>query len=225
VPTTQCDRGPRPTGHSVSSDVPLGTPEFAPWLESQRRSRARRFEAVRRLRRLRGRRSLAVMALVSLTLAAGGATAADRQATKVVRSSGSSVAALQQALGIPADGIYGPQTRKAVRQFQRANGLAVDGIAGPQTLAALGLTAQSSSASPDAATVLAKIAQCESGGDPTTDTGNGYYGKYQFSRATWRRMGGRGNPARASEAEQDQRAAMLYEQEGTRPWPVCGRGL
>jgi lysozyme family protein len=203
------------------------TTEFAPWLDSQRRSRARRFEAGRRLRRLRGRRSLAAMALVSLTFAAGGAVAAsDRQAAKVVRSSGSSVTALQQALGIPADGIYGPQTRKAVRRFQRANGLTVDGIAGPQTLAALGITAQSSSTSQDAATVLAKIAQCESGGDPTAvSPDRRYYGKYQFSRATWRRMGGRGNPARASEAEQDQRAAMLYEQEGTRPWPVCGRGL
>jgi lysozyme family protein len=203
------------------------TSEFDPWLESQRRSRARRFEAVRRLRRLRGRRSLAAMALLSLTFAAGGAVAAtDRQAAKVVRSSGSSVSALQQALGIPADGIYGPQTRKAVRQFQRANGLAVDGIAGPQTLAALGITAQGSSAPQDAATVLAKIARCESGGDPTAVSSDGrYYGKYQFSRATWRRMGGRGNPARAPEAEQDQRAAMLYEQEGTRPWPVCGRGL
>jgi lysozyme family protein len=202
------------------------TTEFDPWLESQRRSRARRFDAVRRLRRLRGRRSLAAMALVSLTFAAGGAVAADRQAAKVVRSSGSSVSALQQALGIPADGIYGPQTRKAVRRFQRANGLVVDGIAGPQTLAALGITAQGSSAPRDAATVLAKIAQCESGGDPTAVSADGrYYGKYQFSRATWRRMGGRGNPARAPEAEQDQRAAMLYEQEGTRPWPVCGRGL
>ena len=204
----------------------MPTTEFDPWLESQRRSRARRFDAGRRLRRLRGRRSLAAMTLVSLTFAAGGAVAAtDRQAAKVVRSSGSSVSALQQALGIPADGIYGPQTRKAVRRFQRANGLAVDGIAGPQTLAALGITAQSSSSS-DAATVLAKIAQCESGGDPTAVSADRrYWGKYQFSRATWRRMGGRGNPARAPEAEQDQRAAMLYEQEGTRPWPVCGRGL
>ncbi len=206
----------------------MPTSEFAPWLESERRSRARRFEAVRRLRRLRGRRSLAAMALVSLTFAAGGAVAADRQAAKVVRTSGSSVSALQQALGIPADGIYGPQTRKAVRRFQRSHGLAVDGIAGPQTLAALGLNARSSRSAPqqDAATVLARIAQCESGGDPTAVSADGrYFGKYQFSRATWRRMGGRGNPARAPEAEQDQRAALLYEQEGTRPWPVCGRRL
>jgi peptidoglycan hydrolase-like protein with peptidoglycan-binding domain len=164
------------------------------------------------------------MALVSLTLAAGGATAAtSRQAAKVVRQSGSSVAALQSALGIPADGIYGPQTRKAVRRFQRANGLAVDGIAGPQTLAALGLSARGSSAGGDAATVLARIAQCESGGDPTAvSPDRRYWGKYQFSRPTWRSVGGRGNPARASEAEQDQRALILYKREGTAPWPVCG---
>ena len=204
----------------------MPTTEFdrARWLESQRRSRSRRLEAGRRLRRLRGRRSLAAMALVSLTFAAAGASASpDRQAAKIVRSSGSSVTAVQRALGIPADGIYGPQTRKAVRRFQRAHGLAVDGIAGPQTLAALGLSARSASTE-DAATVLERIAQCESGGDPTAVSADGrYYGKYQFSRATWRAVGGRGNPARASEAEQDRRALILYEREGTSPWPVCGK--
>jgi peptidoglycan hydrolase-like protein with peptidoglycan-binding domain len=210
VPTTEIDSVPRP-----------GAPRDL-WLESQRRSRARRFEAGRRLRRLRGRRSLAAMALVSLTLAGGAVAAGDRQAAKVVRTSGSSVTALQRALGIPADGIYGPQTRRAVRRFQRANGLVVDGIAGPQTLAALGLQARGSSA-PASASVLARIAQCESGGDPTAVSADRrYFGKYQFSRATWRSVGGRGNPARASEAEQDQRAAILYEREGTAPWPVCG---
>jgi peptidoglycan hydrolase-like protein with peptidoglycan-binding domain len=165
------------------------------------------------------------MALVSLTFAAGAATAAtDRQAAKVVRSSGSSVVALQRALGITADGVYGPQTRKAVRRFQRSQGLAVDGIAGPQTLAALGLSARSAATTEDAATVLERIAQCESGGDPTAVSADRrYFGKYQFSRATWRAVGGRGNPARASEAEQDQRALILYEREGTAPWPVCGR--
>jgi hypothetical protein len=199
------------------------TTEFAPWLESQRRSRSRRFEAARRLRRLRSRRSVAAVALASLTLAAGAATAADRESAKVVRSSGSTVTALQSALGIPADGIYGPQTRRAVRRFQRANGLVVDGIAGPQTLAALGLTAAQSSAG-DAAAVLERIAQCESSGNPQAVSADGrYFGKYQFSRATWRSVGGSGNPAMASEAEQDRRALILYQREGTAPWPVCGR--
>lgn len=200
----------------------------APWLESQRRSRSRRFEAVRRLRRVRSRRSAVVVAIASLSLAAGGAVAADRSGgAATVRSAGSSVVALQKALGIPADGAYGPQTRRAVRRFQRAHGLTVDGIAGPQTLAALGLSARGSSAparSRDAASVLARIAQCESGGDPTAVSADRrYFGKYQFRKATWRAVGGTGNPAAAPEAEQDRRAAILYSREGTSPWPVCGR--
>jgi hypothetical protein len=71
--------------------------------------------------------------------------------------------------------------------------------------------------------VLQAIAACESGGDPRTDTGNGFYGKYQFTLSTWASVGGTGNPADASEAEQDQRAATLYAREGSSPWPVCGR--
>jgi hypothetical protein len=70
---------------------------------------------------------------------------------------------------------------------------------------------------------LEAIAACESGGVPTTDTGNGFYGKYQFTLSTWASVGGSGNPAAAPEAEQDMRAAMLYEREGAAPWPVCGR--
>jgi cell wall-associated NlpC family hydrolase len=56
-----------------------------------------------------------------------------------VRGAGSSVAAVQRALGVPADGVFGPQTRHAVKRFQRAHGLTVDGVVGPQTLAALGI--------------------------------------------------------------------------------------
>jgi hypothetical protein len=70
---------------------------------------------------------------------------------------------------------------------------------------------------------LQAIAQCESGGNPSTNTGNGFYGKYQFTQSTWQSVGGSGNPAAASESEQDQRAAMLYAREGAHPWPVCGR--
>jgi hypothetical protein len=70
---------------------------------------------------------------------------------------------------------------------------------------------------------LEAIAACESGGNPAANTGNGFYGKYQFTQSTWASVGGAGNPAAASEAEQDRRAAMLYAQSGSSPWPVCGR--
>jgi len=54
-------------------------------------------------------------------------------------SQGSDVAAIQSALGIFADGVYGLETEAAVASFQARNGLQVDGQAGPQTLRALGL--------------------------------------------------------------------------------------
>jgi hypothetical protein len=71
--------------------------------------------------------------------------------------------------------------------------------------------------------VLASIRSCESGGNYSTNTGNGFYGAYQFTQSTWNSVGGSGNPAYASPAEQDKRAAMLYAREGPSPWPVCGR--
>jgi hypothetical protein len=208
----------------------------APWLESLRRSRARRFAAVRALRRRRGFRAGAGVALASLTLATGGALAAGTSSggAAAVRSAGSSVAAVQRALGIPADGVFGPQTRRAVKRFQRAHGLTVDGIVGPQTLAALGIRARTAStgarssarASGSAASILARIAQCESGGSPSAISPDGQYrGKYQFTRATWHAMGGSGDPARASEATQDRLAMALYRARGTSPWPACSAQL
>jgi peptidoglycan hydrolase-like protein with peptidoglycan-binding domain len=168
-----------------------------------------------------------VLAVLSLCLVAGAPAASARdhvrsQSVRAIHAAGTTVKAVQRALGVPADGIYGRMTKRAVRRFQRAHGLTVDGVAGPRTLEALGVTAHDASTD-DATTILERIAECESGGDPTMDTGNGYFGKYQFSRATWRSVGGRGNPAPASEAEQDRRARRLYRREGTKPWPVCGR--
>jgi soluble lytic murein transglycosylase-like protein len=69
---------------------------------------------------------------------------------------------------------------------------------------------------------LDAIAACESGGDPTAVNPAGYYGKYQFDMGTWASVGGSGNPAEASEAEQDYRASLLYSRAGSSPWPVCG---
>lgn len=70
---------------------------------------------------------------------------------------------------------------------------------------------------------LEAIASCESGGSPTAVSADGSYrGKYQFDYGTWESVGGSGDPAAASEAEQDYRAALLYSQSGSSPWPICG---
>lgn len=71
---------------------------------------------------------------------------------------------------------------------------------------------------------LRAIAQCESRGDPRAISAGGTYrGKYQFSFSTWVSVGGEGDPAAASETEQDRRAAILYKTGGPGHWPVCGR--
>lgn len=70
---------------------------------------------------------------------------------------------------------------------------------------------------------LDAIGACESGGDPTAVSSDGSYrGKYQFDFGTWESVGGSGDPAAASEQEQDYRAALLYSRSGSSPWPVCG---
>jgi septal ring factor EnvC (AmiA/AmiB activator) len=66
---------------------------------------------------------------------------------------------------------------------------------------------------------------CESGGVYTTNTGNGFYGAYQFDLQTWRSMGGSGLPSSAPYWEQDLRAKALFQARGAQPWPLCGRFL
>ena len=84
--------------------------------------------------------------------------------------------------------------------------------------------AQVRTASVAAGGTLSSIAACESGGNPSAiDASGTYRGKYQFDYGTWASVGGSGDPAAASEAEQDRRAAMLYAQRGGSPWPICSR--
>ena len=111
-----------------------------PWLESKRRSRARRADARKTRSRDRRRKTGAIVAAATLTFAAGGAFAQGGGGSAAVRTAGSTVAKLQAALGITADGVYGPNTRRAVRNYQRNQGLAVDGIAGPVTLSPVSYT-------------------------------------------------------------------------------------
>jgi putative chitinase len=69
----------------------------------------------------------------------GGRSAGQGGGNKSLRvgSRGGEVAALQKALGITADGSFGPGTEKALKEWQQAQGLKPDGVAGPQTLAKL----------------------------------------------------------------------------------------
>jgi cell wall-associated NlpC family hydrolase len=121
----------------------LAAPEA--WERSLARSQRRRAAAAARIialpKTMTARISAALLAagLVGQTGPLLGAASAATHTTTLGHRD--SVAAAQRALGIAADGVFGPQTRKAVRAFQRAHGLTVDGRIGPQTRAALGLAA------------------------------------------------------------------------------------
>jgi hypothetical protein len=79
-----------------------------------------------------------------------------------------------------------------------------------------------------ATTAWSALAQCESGGNPRANTGNGYYGLVQFDLPTWRAYGGTAYAARPDLASTGQQLAVaekLRASRGRAPWPVCGRLL
>jgi hypothetical protein len=70
-----------------------------------------------------------------------------------------------------------------------------------------------------------RLGQCESGGNYSINTGNGFYGKYQFDAGTWHSLGYSGLPSNAAPAVQDEAAHRLYDQRGWSPWPACSSRL
>ena len=72
------------------------------------------------------------------------------------------------------------------------------------------------------ASAWASLRQCESTSTYNINTGNGYYGAYQFDLSTWQSVGGSGLPSNASPAEQDYRALYLYRMRGWSPWTCAG---
>ncbi|OAV60248.1 resuscitation-promoting factor [Enteractinococcus helveticum] len=73
-----------------------------------------------------------------------------------------------------------------------------------------------------------RLAQCESGGNWSINTGNGYYGGVQFSGPTWNAMGGQKYAPTADKATREQQieiASKLQAQSGWGQWPACSASL
>jgi peptidoglycan hydrolase-like protein with peptidoglycan-binding domain len=113
-----------------------------------------------------------------------------------------------------------PQTPRQRRTLARRAGaiLTLGALAAGTVLSAS--TAQADPSSTD----WYRLRMCESSNNYSINTGNGYYGAYQFDLATWRSVGGSGYPYQASAGEQDARALILYRERGWQPW-TCARIL
>jgi hypothetical protein len=70
---------------------------------------------------------------------------------------------------------------------------------------------------------LHKLRTCESGNRYHINTGNGYYGAYQFAKSTWHWLGYHGLPSKAKAKTQDAAAKKLHASQGWHPWPVCSK--
>jgi len=95
-------------------------------------------------------------------------------------------------------------------------------IAGAATVAPL---AAAPAAHAEGSTVWDKLAQCESTGNWSINTGNGYSGGLQFTKSTWRAFGGEGQAHNASREEQIIVAERVLAQQGWGAWPACSRKL
>jgi hypothetical protein len=68
-----------------------------------------------------------------------------------------------------------------------------------------------------------RLAQCESGGNWSINTGNGFFGGLQFTQSSWSAAGGSGSPQNASRSEQIRVASHLQQMQGWGAWPTCSR--
>lgn len=170
--------------------------EGSEWGERRRAARARAAVAEKSKAPARRRRRLAGVAAGLLGIAAAGAAVALATAFTFEPEQGT----------LSESGL-----RAGTKQLERAEKRRVERALAAPTV--LGVKRN----------VLESIAECESGGRPDARSSDGTYrGKYQFDKGTWAAQGGKGDPAKAPELEQDYRAAGLYKAAGSSPWPVCG---
>ncbi|WP_433300456.1 transglycosylase family protein [Actinoplanes sp. CA-030573] len=112
------------------------------------------------------------------------------------------------------------RTSRARKHARLALGLTAAGVAGTAALLGPASPAQASSVNWDA------VAQCESGGNWSINTGNGFYGGLQFTRGTWKAYGGgkyASTANKASRSEQIRIAEKVLDGQGIGAWPVCGK--
>jgi LysM repeat protein len=111
------------------------------------------------------------------------------------------------------------------RPSKATRAAALAGVTGVAIAAPLMATGTASAAT---ASEWDTVAQCESGGNWSINTGNGYYGGLQFSASTWAAYGGTQYAAQANQASKSQQIAVaekVLASQGKGAWPVCGTGL
>ncbi|MGC5037337.1 MULTISPECIES: transglycosylase family protein [unclassified Streptomyces] len=111
------------------------------------------------------------------------------------------------------------------RPSKTARAIAIAGVTGAAVAAPLMAAGNASAAT---ASEWDAVAQCESGGNWSINTGNGYYGGLQFSASTWAGYGGTqyaSTADQATKAQQIEIAEKVLAGQGKGAWPVCGKGL
>ncbi|CAL9312157.1 transglycosylase family protein [Streptomyces olindensis] len=111
------------------------------------------------------------------------------------------------------------------RPSKATRAIAVAGVTGAAVAAPLMAAGNASAAT---ASEWDAVAQCESGGNWSINTGNGYYGGLQFSASTWAGYGGTkyaSTADQATKAQQIEIAEKVLAGQGKGAWPVCGKGL
>ncbi|MFF3331482.1 transglycosylase family protein [Streptomyces sp. NPDC002888] len=111
------------------------------------------------------------------------------------------------------------------RPSKTTRAIAIAGVTGAAVAAPLMAAGNASAAT---ASEWDTVAQCESGGNWSINTGNGYYGGLQFSASTWAAYGGTQYASQANQASKAQQIAVaekVLASQGKGAWPVCGKGL
>ena len=120
--------------------------------------------------------------------------------------------------------LHAVQATKAAQAATAAQAAAAAKVAARAAAAKAKVTVATVSAPAAAASMLA-LRQCEAGGSYTRNSGNGYYGAYQFDLRTWGGYGGYARADLAPASVQDAKFLDTFARRGWSPWPTCSHKL